>query len=140
MSIQDRIHRTKRKEMCPTYRQLSPSFLNHSDTNHPGCNCSLQVAIDSATEGSLTVLRREEEFLNAHNAICELLTPSSHIVETLQFGQRALNRGTKERKRVERKPLRAGHIENCLLSLPSMQFQPRSLDSSGGTAHTAGNA
>jgi len=25
-------------------------------------------------------------------------------------------------------------------SLPSVQFQPRSLDFSGGTAHTAGNA
>ncbi len=45
-----------------------------------------------------------------------------------------------ERKRVERKPHRARHIENCLLSLPSMQFHPRSLDFSGGTAHTAGNA
>jgi len=45
-----------------------------------------------------------------------------------------------ERKRVERKPRCAMHFENCLLSLPSMQFHPRSLDFSGGTAHTAGNA
>jgi len=47
---------------------------------------------------------------------------------------------SQERKRVERKPLRAMHAENYLLSLPSMQCQPRSLDFSGGTAHTAGNA
>ena len=33
---------------------------------------------------------------------------------------------------MERKPLRAMHCENCLLSLPSMQFHPRSLDFSGG--------
>lgn len=45
-----------------------------------------------------------------------------------------------ERKRVEGKPLPAVPIENCDLSLPSVQFHPRSLDFSGGTAHTAENA
>ncbi len=50
------------------------------------------------------------------------------------------NKKTQERKRVERKPRRAMHFENYLRSLPSVQFQPRSLDFSGGTAHTAGNA
>ena len=41
---------------------------------------------------------------------------------------------------MEQEPLRATHFENYLLSLPSVQFHPRSLDFSGGTAHTAGNA
>jgi len=45
-----------------------------------------------------------------------------------------------ERKRVERKPIRAMHIENCLRSLPSVQFHIRSLDFSGGTVYTAGTA